>query len=617
MRTLVKETIEKVGESVTLKGWVNIVREHGKVVFVDLRDRTGLVQIVFWGDVAAIARTLGSEDVIEVEGLIKKRSESTINPEIETGIVEIEGQKLIILNTSKTPPFEINKDSADVDEAVRMKYRYLDLRTSRVNKNIKLRSEFVRRSREYLFENDFTEIETPLLTKSTPEGSRDFVVPSRLQPGKFYALPQSPQQYKQLLMTAGFERYFQTARAIRDEDLRADRGFEHTQIDIEMSFVERDDVMNMVEGMITTVVEGMGFKIKEKPFPRITYKESMKKYGADKFDLRTEEDKKNGILAYAWVVEFPFFEKTDDGKWTFSHNPFSMPIEEHVDWLMNGKNIEQIMTTQYDLICNGYESGGGSIRAHKSEILEATYKVMGYSAEEVQKSVGHMLEAFGLGTPPHGGIAIGVERSIMNLTNEKYLREVQAFPMTGGGQTSVMDAPSELSQKQLEELGILIKEKYKKVEGNDIYGNILGLLDENDIKYQKYEHEPVFTSEEAAKIRETSIHQGAKALVLQADKEFVMLVLPADLKADLDIFKKAKSFKKIVMASKESVKAKTGLEVGCIPPFGSLLGLKTFVDSRLSENDEIAFNAGRHDKSVKMNYKDYIKAENPEVINFN
>ena len=462
MRTLVSESVNKIGETITLKGWINTIREHGKVVFVDLRDRTGIVQVVFWGEVADKVRGLGIEFVVEISGLVKSRSESTVNPDIETGSIEIEGQKIEILNTSKTPPFEINKDTSGVDESLRLKYRYLDLRTERVNKNIKLRSEFVRRSREFLFKNDFTEIETPLLTKSTPEGSRDFVVPSRLQPGKFYALPQSPQQYKQLLMTAGFERYFQMARAIRDEDLRADRGFEHTQVDIEMSFVERDDVMNLVEEMIINVVEGMGFKIKTKPFPRITYKESMAKYGADKFDLRDEEDKKNGVLAYAWVVEFPFFEKTDDGKWTFSHNPFSMPIDEHVDWLLEGKNIDQIMTTQYDLICNGYESGGGSIRAHKPEILEATYKVMGYTADEVQQSVGHMIEAFGLGTPPHGGIAIGVERSIMNLTNEKYLREVQAFPMTGGGQTSVMDAPSSVADKQLKELSLKIEVPHVK-----------------------------------------------------------------------------------------------------------------------------------------------------------
>jgi len=322
-----------------------------------------------------------------------------------------------------------------------------------------MRSAFVQKAREFLFSEKFTEVETPILTESTPEGSRDFVVPSRLQLGKFYALPQSPQQYKQLLMTAGFERYFQIARAIRDEDLRADRGFEHSQVDLEMSFVEMDDVMNLVEDMITSVVEGLGYKVKEKPFPRISYKDAMDKHGADKFDLRTEEDKKEGALAYAWVIGFPFFKKTEDSKWTFSHNPFSMPITEHLDWLMQGKNIGQILTTQYDLVCNGFESGGGSIRAHKPEILEATYKVMGYTQEEIIESIGHMLEAFSFGTPPHGGIALGVERLIMNLTGEKYLREVQAFPMTGNGQTSVMNAPGELTDKQLKELNIKVVKK--------------------------------------------------------------------------------------------------------------------------------------------------------------
>jgi aspartyl-tRNA synthetase len=238
-------------------------------------------------------------------------------------------------------------------------------------------------------------IETPLLTKATPEGSRDFVVPSRLQPGMFFALPQSPQQYKQLLMTAGFERYFQTARALRDEDLRADRGFEHTQIDIEMSFVQRDDVMNMVEGMVIHAAESLGYTIKEKPFPRISYKESMEKYGADKFDMRTEEEKAAGILAYAWVIDFPFFEKDEkSGKWTFTHNPFSAPLPEFLEDHLAGRNIENILTSQYDLVCNGYESGGGSIRAHDPEVLTATYRNMGYTEEETEQSVGHMIEAF-------------------------------------------------------------------------------------------------------------------------------------------------------------------------------------------------------------------------------
>jgi aspartyl-tRNA synthetase len=263
-------------------------------------------------------------------------------------------------------------------------------------------------------------------------------------------------------MAGGFERYFQTARALRDEDLRADRGFEHTQIDIEMSFVKMDDVMNTVESMITKTVEDMGFTIKQKPFPRISYKDAMEKYGADKFDLRTDEEKEKGILAYAWVVNFPFFEKTDEGGWTFTHNPFSMPIPEHLEWLMKGEHLEEILTTQYDLVCNGYESGGGSIRAHKPEILRATYKAMGYSEEETETSVGHMIEAFKYGTPPHGGIALGVERNLMNLTGETFLREVQSFPMTRGGQTAVMNAPKPLAEKQLKELGLAVEKKEDK-----------------------------------------------------------------------------------------------------------------------------------------------------------
>jgi aspartyl-tRNA synthetase len=453
-RTLIKETVGKVGETVTLKGWVSSVRAHGKIIFIDLKDRSGVAQVVFFGGMLEQAKVLRDEFVVEIEGKVNARPASMVNSEIETGTIEIAAEKLIILNESKTPPFEISKDTALVDEALRAKYRYLDLRSKRVHDNIKLRSEFVRKVREFLFAQDFTEIETPLLTKSTPEGSRDFVVPSRLQEGKFYALPQSPQQYKQLLMTAAFERYFQIARAIRDEDLRADRGFEHSQVDIEMSFVEMTEVMDLVEEMVTSVVESLGGKIKEKPFPRISYKDAIAKYGADKFDLRTEEEKAEGVLSFAWVVEFPFFEKTDDGKWTFSHNPFSLPIAEHTEWLKEGKNIDQILTTQYDLVCNGFEAGGGSIRAHKPELLEATYKIMGYTQEEMTESVGHMIEAFGYGTPPHGGIALGVERMIMILTGEKYLREVQAFPMSGNGQTSVMDAPSELTDKQLKELHI-------------------------------------------------------------------------------------------------------------------------------------------------------------------
>lgn len=461
-RTLIKNLHEKVGEEVLLKGWVAVRRDHGKLIFIDLRDRSGMVQMVALPnheEAHAITSTLRSEWVVEIKGLVNKRPPKMVKAEWPTGDIEVEITEVTVLQEAETPPFDLTEDTELIDEQVRLKYRYLDLRTERLQKNIKTRSTFVQKIREHLFAQDFTEIETPLLTESTPEGSRDFVVPSRIHPGKFYALPQSPQQYKQLLMVGGFERYFQTARAVRDEDLRADRGFEHTQIDIEMSFVEMEDVMRTTEEMMIAVAESMGHTIKEKPFPRISYKEAIEKYGADKFDLRTEEEKKTGVLAYAWVIHFPFFEKTDDGKWTFTHNPFSMPIPEHVEWLMKGENISEILTTQYDLVCNGFETGGGSIRAHTPDILKATYKIMGNSEEETETRIGHMLEAFKYGTPPHGGIALGVERCVMNLTGEHYLREVQAFPMTRGGQTAVMNAPKELSPEQLVELGLSVKRK--------------------------------------------------------------------------------------------------------------------------------------------------------------
>ena len=460
-RTFIEDLQGKVGETVKIAGWISVRRDQGKMVFFDFRDMTGTVQGVVLpkSDAIEVAKDASRESSVYVEGIVNQRPEKNVNPEVQNGSIELEVVKLEIVSAAATLPFEISEDTSGINEETRLQYRYLDLRSERLQKNLHLRSEFVRRCREYLFSKKFTEIETPLLTESTPEGSRDFVVPSRLNPGNFYALPQSPQQYKQLLMVAGFERYFQIARAVRDEDLRADRGFEHTQVDIEMSFVKQEDVMNLIEDMITTTVEGMGFTIKQKPFPRVTYAESMAKYGADKFDMRTEEDKANGVLAYAWVYKFPFFEKTDEGGWTFTHNPFSMPIPEHVEWVMSKENIGDILTTQYDLVCNGFEAGGGSIRAHDADILKKVYEIMGFSEEDLQERVGHMLEAFRYGTPPHGGIALGVERNIMNLAGESYLREVQAFPMTRGGKTAVMSAPKPLTQKQLQELSLSVTKK--------------------------------------------------------------------------------------------------------------------------------------------------------------
>ncbi|MBI2506609.1 MAG: aspartate--tRNA ligase [Candidatus Colwellbacteria bacterium] len=466
MRILSSEVLRRIDQEVELAGWVDARRDHGKLIFIDLRDRKGIVQLVFSAkdeELRKQADRLRPEWVIQAKGTVAKRPADMVNAELETGELEVQVSELQILAEAETPLFPLDDEGYEINEELRLKYRYLDLRRPRLQKNIKLRSEFIRRIREFLFSKDFIEIETPLLTKATPEGARDFIVPARLQPGKFFALPQSPQQYKQLLMIAGFERYFQIARAIRDEDLRADRGFEHTQIDLEMSFVEQKDVMALDEEMITNVVETMGYKIKEKPFPVLSYKEAVDKFSEDKFDLRTEEEKKNGILAFAWVVDFPFFEKDkyniNEGRWTFTHNPFSEPKAEHIDWLLKGENIEEILTSQYDLVCNGYEVGGGSIRANKPEILRAVFKVMGYEDKKIEKEFGHMLEAFRFGAPPHGGIAHGVERLIMVLAGEEYLREVQAFPQTGSGRTSVMDAPSEVDEKQLKELGIKVIKK--------------------------------------------------------------------------------------------------------------------------------------------------------------
>lgn len=464
-RTLVKNTLEHVDEQVLLQGWVETKRDHGKLTFIDLRDRTGIVQCVGFGKMGELT----VESVVEIVGTVKKRPDRMVNPHIPTGTVEISVDDYKVLNKAEELPIQIDTAGHEIGEEVRLRYRYLDLRRNRMQKIMRLRSDYTNAIRSELLKKEFVEIETPMLTKSTMEGSRDFLVPSRFQPGKFYALPQSPQQYKQLLMTAGFERYFQFPRCIRDEDLRADRGFEHTQVDIEMSFVTREEVMQTVENVVKEAVKAVGGKLKDDTFPVIDYKDAVAKYGADKFDLRTEEEKKNNVLAFAWVINFPFFKKVDkkdaaevrDGKsgWTFTHNPFSMPIPEHVEWLKEGKNIEQITTTQYDLICNGLEVGGGSIRAHQSDVLGATYKIMGYNDKEIAQSVGHMLEAFSFGTPPHGGIALGLDRHVMILAGETSMKETVAFPMTSTGRTAVMDAPAEVSPEQLEELGIKISKK--------------------------------------------------------------------------------------------------------------------------------------------------------------
>lgn len=467
-RTMIIDAVDQVGETVTLKGWVASKRDHGKVTFIDLRDRTGVVQVVGY----KMMGELTTESVVEIVGEVKARPEKMVNKAIVTGTIEIDAKEYTVLNKAKELPILVEGDGKEVAEEVRLKYRYLDLRRERMNKIMRMRSELFRAFRDALYAEDFTEVETPMLTKSTKEGARDFVVPSRFQPGKFYALPQSPQQYKQLLMTAGIERYFQIARCIRDEDLRADRGFEFTQLDLEMSFVERQDVMNLVESVTKQAIKAVGGQLKDEQFPVYTYQQAMEEFGEDKFDLRTDEEKEAGVLSFAWVVDFPFFKKVDkadvaevrDGKsgWTFTHNPFSRPKAEHIQQHLEGKDIGSVLTTQYDLVCNGHEAGGGSIRAHSPEVLQQTFKTMGYSDQEIQDSVGHMLEAFSVGTPPHGGIALGLDRLVMLLANETSLKETVAFPMSSTGRTAVMDAPDTVSDEQLKELHLNVVQPKKK-----------------------------------------------------------------------------------------------------------------------------------------------------------
>ncbi len=462
-RTLVAHCSTQIGQTVLIKGFVDVKRDHGKLTFIELRDRSGAIQCVGYEKMGE----LSVESVISITGLVKTRGEKYINPNSPTGTIEIEVQEYSVLSKATELPIHVQGDGLDINEEHRLRYRYLDIRRARMNKTLRLRSQYVHALRNALIEKDFCEVETPILSKATMEGARDFLVPSRFAHGKFYALPQSPQQYKQLLMVAGIERYFQFARCFRDEDLRADRGFEFTQLDLEMSYVERDDVMQTIEDVVKASIQIVAGKLQQQTFPVYTYDDALQQFGADRFDLRSESEKKDGTLAFAWVVDFPMFKKVDkadaaevrDGKsgWTFTHNPFSSSIPQHQEWHKTGTNIEQIRTTQYDLVCNGYEVGGGSIRAHDPELLRATYKIMGYSDEETQSSVGHMLEAFSYGVPPHGGIALGLDRIIMLLSGQQSLKEAIPFPTTSTGRTAVMEAPAPVGALQLAELGLTIK----------------------------------------------------------------------------------------------------------------------------------------------------------------
>ncbi|MDH7486120.1 MAG: aspartate--tRNA ligase [Anaerolineae bacterium] len=572
---------EHVGRAVTLAGWVHRRRDHGGLVFIDLRDREGITQVVCDSVTAPEAHRVASEVrneyVLQVEGTVRRRPPGLENPSLPTGEIEVAARRVEILNPARTPPFYINEET-EVAETLRLRYRYLDLRRARMQRNILLRHRIVRFIREYLSARGFVEIETPILIKSTPEGARDYIVPSRVHPGKFYALPQSPQQLKQLLMVSGFERYFQIARCFRDEDLRADRQPEFTQLDMEMSFVERDDVLQITEGLFTALVETLetetGKRLWRKPFPRLTYAEAMARYGSDKPDLRfglelvdlsdllagcgfrvfaetiasggqvkalrapgcgsysrrqtdelaeqavrlgarglisiavqdegqvrspiarflTDEEMgavlarteaepgdlllmvadqpatvaqvlgqlrlevgrrlglmDDGLLAFAWVLDFPLLEwNEEEGRWTAVHHPFTSALEE--DWPLLETDPGRVRAQAYDVVCNGVEIGGGSIRIHQREKQERMFRALSISPEQAQAQFGHLLEAFEYGAPPHGGIAAGIDRLVMVLAGEPNMREVVAFPKTASAVDLMTDSPSEVSPRQLEEL---------------------------------------------------------------------------------------------------------------------------------------------------------------------
>ena len=451
-RVLSHKIDQYIGKKVMMQGWASTIRDHSKVVFFDLRDRAGITQVVFTDKLLELARKVTPESVVTIVGKVTERPQTLVNQNLVSGTVELKAEQLTVESLAAVLPMPINDDS--VTEDVRLKYRYLDLRSKKMHENIKIRALLNNFQRDYLSRRDFSEIETPYISKSTPEGARDYLIPSRIDPGKFYALPQSPQQYKQLLMVAGFEKYFQIVRCFRDEDARGDRQPEFTQLDIEMSFVSEEDVMSLVEDMYLEMVKKF-FPEKSltfTKFPRLSYQQVIKEHQTDRPDLR--KDKSNDDeLAFAFIVDFPMFEwKEKEQRFDANHHPFTSPKKEfEANFEQDAKNA---VSRQYDLILNGSEIAGGSIRIHKPQVLERVFAFLGHKKEKIDSDFGHMMKAFSYGAPPHGGIAVGLDRLYMILLKEKTIRDVIAFAKSGDGRDVMMNTPSSVDKAQLKDLGI-------------------------------------------------------------------------------------------------------------------------------------------------------------------
>ncbi|MDP8265025.1 MAG: aspartate--tRNA ligase [Candidatus Aceula lacicola] len=440
-------------QEVTLCGWVHRRRDHGKLIFIDIRDRYGFTQVVFVPSVSKDAhekaQQLGPEFVVKIIGTVNVRPDKNVNAGIPTGTIELCATGLEILNEAEVPVFEID-DEGDVSEELRLTYRYLDLRRQKLQTSLQLRHKLCSTIRNFLDQESFIEIETPVLTKSTPEGARDFLVPSRLNPGEFFALPQSPQLFKQILMVSGMDKYYQIVKCFRDEDLRADRQPEFTQLDMEMSFVEQDDIFDLTERMYKKIFKEIkGIDIPT-PFPRLTHAEAMKKYKSDKPDIRKEGED----FAFVWIVDFPLFKYNEDEKrWDSEHHPFTSFYEEDEKFL-DGKDLSKIRSRSYDLVLNGNEIGSGSVRIHKQDVQKKIFDIIGFDEEEAEKRFGFLLKAFKYGAPPHAGVAYGIDRLVAILTGLDSIRDTIAFPKTQKGNCLLTDAPTPIDTKQLKDLGL-------------------------------------------------------------------------------------------------------------------------------------------------------------------